>query len=331
MIKILLYKGDYNNLKKSGIGKSILYQEKILKENNICYTTNENDDFNIVQINGVFPKSFFFAKKCKKKGIKIIYYAHSTEEDFKNTFKFSNIFSKLYKMWLIKCYQLGDVIITPTEYSKKLIKKDLSNKKIFVISNGIDLNFYDRNKSDPNAFLKKYNYKPNDKIIMSAGLFFERKGILDFIELAKYFKNYKFIWFGDLDFKYIPRRISYAIKNKPENVTFAGFVSSIELRDAYVGSDIFVFMSKEETEGMVLYEALALKTQIIINDIPIYKNMRDGIDVYKANSILEFKNKISKILNNKLMNLTDRGYDLVKIKNLSVISEKLKEVYKYVV
>lgn len=329
-MKVLLYKGDFKDLAKSGIGTAIINQEKILKESGIPYTLDENDNYDIVHINSVYPKTFSFAKKCKKRGIKVIYYAHSTEEDFKDTFKFSNILSKIYKKWLIKCYKTGDVIITPTEYSKSLIERYGINKKIFVISNGIELSCYDRKKANGMAFREKYNYTKDDKIIMSVGLFFERKGLLDFIELARIFPQYKFIWFGHLDFKYIPKKISYAIKNKPDNVLFPGFVKSEELRNAYVGSDIFVFLTREETEGIVLLEALALKTPTIINDIPIYKYLEDGKNIYKIKNILECKDKINNIFNGKLKDLTNEGYEVVKDIDLPNISNRLKEVYKYV-
>lgn len=329
-MKVLLYMGDYKNVEKSGIGRSIIHQEKILKESGIPYTIDENGDYDIAHINGVFPKSLLFAKRCKKRGIKVIYYAHSTEEDFRNTFKFSNTLSKIYKKWLIKCYRTSDVIITPTNYSKSLIEKYKINKKIFAISNGIELSCYDRKKADGMAFRKKYNYTKDDKVIMSVGLFFERKGILDFLELARIFPNYKFIWFGYLDFKYIPKKISSAIKNKPENVLFPGFVKSEELKNAYVGADIFVFLTREETEGIVLLEALALKTTTIINDIPIYENLVDGKNIYKIKNVSECKDKINKIFDGKLKNVTNEGYNVVKDIDLPNVGKKLKEVYKYV-
>lgn len=328
-MKVLLYMGDYKNVEKSGVGRAIIHQEKILKESGIPYTLDENDDYDIVHINSVFPKSLLFAKKCKKRGIKVIYYAHSTEEDFRNTFKFSNLLSKIYKKWLIKCYSTSDVIITPTNYSKSLIENYKIDKKIFAISNGIELDKYNRNEANGELFRKKYNYTTDDKVIMSVGLFFERKGLLDFLELARIFPNYKFIWFGYLDFKYIPKKISDAIKNKPDNVLFPGFVKSEELRDAYVGSDMFLFLTSEETEGIVLLEALALKTTTIIRDIPIYQNLENGKNIYKIKNITECKDTINKIFDGSLKDITNEGYNVVKNIDLPNIRKDLEKVYKY--
>ena len=62
------------------------------------------------------------AKKAKKMGKKIVYHAHSTEEDFKSGFIFCKQLSPLFKKWLIYCYNLGDVLVTPTLYSKNILE-----------------------------------------------------------------------------------------------------------------------------------------------------------------------------------------------------------------
>lgn len=41
---------------------------------------------------------------------------------------------------------------------------------------------------------------------MGVGLYIERKGILDFVELAKRLPEYKFIWFGYSSLAYSPKK-----------------------------------------------------------------------------------------------------------------------------
>ena len=119
-MKILLYAEGLKTIGKSGLGKAIQHQMKALEDENIDYTLNHKDDYDILHINTWFLKSYFMAKRAKRKGKKIVYHAHSTEEDYKNGFILAKQTSKLIKWWLIKCYSLGDVIITPTIYSKNL-------------------------------------------------------------------------------------------------------------------------------------------------------------------------------------------------------------------
>ena len=79
-------------------------------------------DGDVIHINTVFPKSFFLALKSKRLGIPVIYHAHSTKEDFRNSYIGSNLFAELFRRWITLCYNLGDIIITPSEYSKHLLE-----------------------------------------------------------------------------------------------------------------------------------------------------------------------------------------------------------------
>ena len=147
-MKVLLYTEGLKTVGKSGLGKAIKHQQKALEYENIDYTLDPKDDYDILHINTYFPKSYFLAKKAKRQGKKIVYHAHSTEEDFKDGFIFCRQISPLFKKWLIKCYSLGDVIVTPTPYSKRLLEgyKGLENKKIYAISNGIEIEFFKKDK-----------------------------------------------------------------------------------------------------------------------------------------------------------------------------------------
>ena len=330
-MKILLHTGKFKEVEKSGVGRAIVHQKKALDLMHIPYTTDVNGDYDIVHINTIFPESLLLAKKSKKAGKKVIFHAHSTEEDFRNSFKLSNAVSPFFKKWLKSCYRSADLLITPTEYSKKLLEKYDLGKEIIAISNGIDLSFFDRNKCNAKEFRYKYGFSSEDKVIMSVGLYIERKGILEFLELARRCPEYKFIWFGYTKPSLIPENISRAIKNKPSNVQFPGYVNSTELKDAYAGCDLYIFPTKEETEGIVLLEALAMKTKTIISDIPIYDEwLKDGINIYKAKDIDDFEKKIKLILEGKLPDVTEKGYKIAQERDIKKIGYKLKKVYEKV-
>ena len=326
-MKILIYKGDYDLVKQSGVGQAIEHQEKALKLNNIDYTTDENDDYDIVHINTIMPKSKRFAKKAKKQGKKVIYYGHSTMEDFRNSFRGANLLSRLFKKWIISCYNLGDIIITPSNYSKNILEGYGINKKIYSLSNGIDLDKFKGNENSRRRFRDKYNLRDDDKVIISVGHLIKRKGLDDFIEVARKLPNYKFIWFGYTNPKLLTSQIKKAIKNKPDNVIMAGYVSQQELVDCYHGSDLFLFMTREETEGIVLLEAFASKIRVLVRDIKIYEDMfTDGKELIKAKTNDEFASKINEIINNQNSTL-EEAYRYVKQRSVKRVGEKLKNIY----
>ena len=327
-MKILLYTENENMIGKSGLGKAIKHQMRALEENDIEFTTDPNDDFDIAHINFYGPKSYMLAKKAKKLGKKVIYHAHSTEEDFRNSFVFSNQIAPMFKNWLIKCYTLGDHILTPTPYSKKLLKNYGIENPITDISNGIDVAFFEKNEKLGQEFRKRFNYSKSDKIIMGVGLYIERKGILDFVELAKRLPQYKFIWFGHSPLVASPQKIRDAVNTKLDNLIFAGYVEPEILKGAYSGADLYLFPTQEETEGIPIMEACAAKIPALIRDIPVFSEwLEDGINVYKAKDVDEFEIKIIKILECELPNIVEEGYKVALSRDIKKVGKKLIQIY----
>ena len=318
-------------IEKSGVGRAIKHQMKALELNGIEYTTNPDDDFDIIHINTIFPESYIMGKKAKKKGKKVIFHAHSTEEDFRNSFIFSNKIAPLFKKWLKKCYSSADLVITPTPYSKRLLENYNLGKQIFAISNGIELDFFKKNKQEGEIFREKFGFTKDDKIVMAVGLYIERKGIIDFVELAKRLPEYKFIWFGYTNLNTVPNKIKEAVGTKLDNLYFPGYVPREILKGAYSGADLFIFPTFEETEGIVLLEALATKINVLVRDIPIYEGwFEDGVNIYKASNIDQFEEKIKKILNKELPSLIEEGYKVAEERKIENIGKQLKEVYELV-
>ena len=70
-MKVLLYTELEKLFAKSGLGKAIKHQMRALDYEKVEYTTNLKDDYDILHVNWYGPKSYFLAKKCKKKGKKV--------------------------------------------------------------------------------------------------------------------------------------------------------------------------------------------------------------------------------------------------------------------
>lgn len=328
--KVLLYTEFAEATKESGLGKAIRHQEQALQENGVPYTLNKNEDFDIVHINFYGPQSYLLAKKAKKLGKKVVYHAHSTEEDFRNSFILSNQIAPVFKKWITKCYSLGDVIITPTPYAKKLLE-GYGLKNIHAISNGIDTNFFQKDEKLGLDFRKKYGFRQTDKVIMGIGLYLERKGILDFVELAKRMPEYKFIWFGHTSTAVIPRKVSAAVKNAPANLQFPGHVEAKMIKAALSGADLYVFPTLEETEGIPALEAAACEQKMLIRDIPVFEGwLENKKNVYMASNVDEFEQKIRDILDGKLPDLTKKAKKVALDRDIKKTGKELIEVYKEV-
>ena len=69
-------------------------------------------------------------------------------------------------------------------------------------------------------YIADFRYIQDDKVIVGIGLYIERKGIVDFVKLAKHFPEYKFVWFGYTNLNTVPLKIREAVETKLENLYF---------------------------------------------------------------------------------------------------------------
>lgn len=332
-MKVLLYFEASDLLAKSGIGKAREHQLQALSNQDVCITTDPHcEDYDILHINTYGINSIPMIKKAKKLNKKIIYHAHSTEEDFRNSFIGSNVLAPYVRKYLIYLYEHADAIITPTQYSKQLLLNYGITRPIYPISNGIDLDKFKPNVEKEVLFRTYFSLNPNDKVIICVGLFFERKGIKDFVALAKALPEYQFIWFGKTPLLSIPSDIRSIVQgDHPENVTFPGYIQGDILEGAYSGADLFLFPSYEETEGIVVLEAFASKQKVLIRDIPVYEDwIQDQVHAYKAKNYDEFLVAIPEIVEGVWPDLSEVGYKLAVERDISQIGKQLYQVYQSV-
>lgn len=329
MMKILLHSDMKKSIQKSGVGRAQLHQEMALKSAGIPYTTDYKDDFDLVHINTVFPNSLRVAKRAKAAGKPVIYHAHSTMEDFKNSYSFSNQASIGFKYWLKICYNTADLILTPSQYAKDLLGKYDIDKPIHVISNGIDLSYWQATPAEVADMRARFNLRPDQKVAISVGLQIERKGIIEFVELAKQMPEVTFIWFGYSNPHALPKAVKKAIATKLPNLIFAGYIPRDQVRVAYQMADVYLFMTHEETEGIVLLEALASKVNTIVSDLAVFDYLQADRDVYKADSLVSFKRQLQGLLDGDLPNLTAVGYQQASLKSIQHIGQQYVKEYQF--
>lgn len=328
-MKVLLYNGGRQLVKESGVGRALSHQEQALSYGNVDFTENPKDDYDVVHINTVLPDAWAMAVKAQKEGKKVVYHGHSTREDFRNSFIGSNTFAPLFGRWLCSCYGKADLVLTPSEYSRKLLTGYGLKVPVAAVSNGIDIDFFRKEEGQRKQFRQKYSCSENEKIVLTVGLPIERKGILDFLKLAEQMPQYRFFWCGHAAKGLIPGKIRKAMKEAPENVRFLGYLNREQLRDAYGGSDLFFFPTKEETEGIVMLEALSMEIPVLVRDIPVYQDwLENGVQVWKEKDRKGFAKKIPEILEGKAPDLTKNGRKTAEERSLRMIGKTLAGLYE---
>ncbi len=335
-IKICLYLEFYNFLngilyKKVGTGVLSSYenQKKALRSLGIEFTEKWDDSCNIIQLNSPWPWSLWLIKKVHRQGKKVIIWAHNTAEDTRNVFWFNSYFFPLIKKYLAYTFGQADIIFCPSEHTKSLLKAyGIPEQKLIVRSNGVDTNIF---RSD----LKKREVCRNEQncedflVVGTVGLVIPRKGTDTFMELAKKFPQHQFMWFGKIYSKLMANPLP---KTLPPNVKFTGYVNDICA--AFNAIDIFVFLSYEENQGMVILEAASVGLPIIVRDIPTYQGwLKHEENCLKAKTNEEFEVCIKRLtedqeLRNKLI---ANGKILAQENSIEFLNKRLLQIYQELV
>ena len=328
MFRVHIYNGSLALVGKSGVGQAANHQHEALERTGVSVVTDWQPRADVIHINTVLPCSFWAARRARRQGIPVIWYGHSTEADFRHSFVGSDLLAPLFKRWLCLCYNQADLILTPTPYAADILRSYRLRPPVQALSNGVDTDFFAPDAARRAAFRKARGLTDTEKVVISVGHFMERKGILDFIALARSMPQVRFFWFGYTDPALVPRTIREAMAAAPANLEFPGFLSQAKLRDAYCGADAFLFCSHEETEGIVVLEALACGTPTLLRDIPVYNGwLTDSVNVYKGRNVQELRFKLAGLLYGRLPDVTAAGRQVAQARSLPNIGRALQRIY----
>lgn len=325
--RVCLYSGAGKFMEKSGVGSAMRHQAAMLRTlgSQIVKLWKRPD---IVQLNTIFPDSVLVGLLAKALGIPVVVFAHSTREDFEQSWVGAVTFAPLFEKWLGVVYRRGDVVVTPTPYSRSIIEHYNIQAPIRVLSNGVDTRFFSGGAEARARFRTRYSIPEGRKVVLSVGHLMVRKGIVEYIDLARAMPEADFYWAGTAPSEaMMTPEVRAALADLPANLHLMGHVAPDEVRDAYAGADLFCFMSHEETQGIVVLEALSSGVPVLVRDIPVYEGWLHEAAVHRASTTVEFEVAARAILSGEAADLTEAGRRLAAQHDLHVVSGDLAAVH----
>ena len=155
------------------------------------------------------------------------------------------------------------------------------NPEITTIYNGIDPSLFTPDNVKRKSFRKKHDLTDEDTLILTVAQRTPRKGIYDFLEIAKRFPKYHFLWIGGFPYSFFSKdynKIKKMLKKKPDNTLFPGFIEDIF--EVYSAADFFLMPSFAEGHSIVMLEALSMKLPMIARDTEEYREAFNGMLFY---------------------------------------------------
>jgi glycogen(starch) synthase len=181
-------------------------------------------------------------------------------------------------------------VIVCSHYMKKELQRifQLPGDKIRIVPNGVDLSRYQRTKR---VFARDFYAAPDEKIVFFVGRLVQEKGVhilLDAVpKILHYYPKTKFIIAGR-------GPAEDYLKNKAKDlgiyqkVYFTGYIDNAMRDFLYREAAVAVFPSLYEPFGMVVLEAMAAKTPVVVSDVgglsEIVKHEGNGLKCYPGNA-----------------------------------------------
>jgi glycosyltransferase involved in cell wall biosynthesis len=272
--------------------------------------------------------------EARKKNVPSVATNHLLSETFsRNLFfdsaRFNNFFYKLVNSF----YNLVDLVLCPSIYGLRTLRKYGLSTKALVVSNGIELSKFNPNL-DHEQFDTEFGLRDEDKKILYVGRLMEEKG-LDVLLNAYGIVNAKIpntnliiVGKGHLrgNLEDLANKLSL------KNVVFTGFVSDSLLKQAYSSSDLFVLPSYAEIQPLVLLEALAMGLPAIgtkVGGVP--EMIVDGRNGYllQPGDHEGLAEKIMTILNNDALReeFANNSLQIARSHDIEKSADKLERLY----
>jgi 1,2-diacylglycerol-3-alpha-glucose alpha-1,2-glucosyltransferase len=282
-------------IRKSGVWTAFQAQRRALENIGVEVVTDPaRKDYDILHLHAYGPRSFYYLKRAKKAGKKVVVHAHSIGSyDLKDGFIFTNQIAPLYERYLHYYYSCGDSIFTPSARAKELLLAKGLAEPIKVVNNCIDSKRFCFSPEKRRS--KRKDLSLTRFTIIVSGNVIPRKGVVDFIEVARMLPQFDFVWYGQRwKFLAFHPRVEQKIKERPRNLLLPGFVH--DMQAALSGGDLFFFPSYGENQPMVLLEAAARGLPLIVRDLPEYRGwLEDGENCLKGCCKEEFVELIVRV------------------------------------
>lgn len=284
-----------------GVGSAYLEQISLVKESSkLDIYTNKKCKPDIIHHHTINPNYYIKMKLSKCPNIAYVHFLpHTLDESIKLPKFIFNIFKK----YVISFYNSADylVVVNPI-FIEDLKKYKIDEKKIKYIPNFVSKDkFFKKNSNEKKSIRKKYGIENNKFVVVGAGQVQTRKGVKDFIEVAKKLPDIEFIWCGGFSFGKITdgyNELKQIMNNPPQNVKFLGIIPREEMNDIYNMADLFFLPSYNELFPMTILETSNTEIPILLRDLDLYKVILFD-NYFKGTSNDEFVDIITKIKNDK--------------------------------
>lgn len=298
--------------------------------------------FDIIHVHHPFWMGWKGLSFGQKKNIPVVLTYHTRLEQYSHYLPFfmRHLFKNALSHVIIKKFsQQCDAIIAPTEDALDYLRNIGVSRQIEVLSTGVDIDLYPPSDCDDVSKIRKACLNGSEILLCSVSRLAKEKNLYFLLNGLKYVKehinsSFKCIIIGDGPEK---DSLTQEICNLGLSniVELLGVKTPEEIYQYYVASDLFVFASQSETQGMVILEAMAAKCPVVsVRSSGIDDVVENGNNGYKTRpEVNEWAEKVIELIENKeeRYRMGENAYHFAEQHSVKAMSLKALNLYDKII
>ncbi len=284
-----------------GVGSAYLEQVSLVKESNLLDVhVNDKVDADIIHVHTIDPKNYI---KMKSSDGITVSYVHFLPHTLDGSIRLPKGVFQIFKKYVITFYKEADylVVVNPI-FIEDLKMYGIDENKIVYIPNYVSKeDFHPLSEVEVEIKKKELGIDRNSFVVIGVGQVQTRKGVLDFIDVAKKLPDITFVWCGGFSFGKITDgydELKEVVENPPRNVKFLGIIPRNQMNDMFNIADVLFMPSYNELFPMAILEAVNSYKPLLLRDLDLYKDILFN-KYLKADDNDTFKEKLEELKNNQ--------------------------------
>ena len=287
-----------------GVASAYLEQVSLVSEQTDLFNVYDNKvplntKIHINHVHTVMPN--FYLKMTPR--VCNVIYVHFLPTTLDGSIKLSKFVFDIFKKYVVSMYKKADeVVVVNPVFIKPLVELGIKEERITYIPNYVSKDqFYKLDEETNLKTREQYGLSKDDFVVLGCGQIQTRKGVKDFVEVAKMNPHMQFVWAGGFSFGKITdgyKELKEIVDNPPKNVHFIGLLERTKMNAVFNMSDILFMPSFTELFPMAILEAVNSEKPLVLRDIDLYEDILFK-KYEKASDVEGFSNVINKLKDDK--------------------------------
>lgn len=260
-----------------GVGAATIEQMNLLKDRCGDYfeVLENKGRGDILHVHTIDPRSSLRATFSR---VPVVMHVHFIPETLEGSIKLPKWAARIYNWYVLNTYKkASNIVVVNPIFIKDLDRYGIVKERVNYIPNFVnEETFFKGEISLKHRVREKYGIAKDAFVVLGVGQVQTRKGVIDFVEVAKRLPDIQFVWAGGFSFGKITdgyEQLKKIIENPPQNVKFLGIINRTEMNDIYNMTDVFFMPSYNELFPMAILESCSSGVPMLLRDLDLYEDI----------------------------------------------------------